>query len=499
MKKEKVVSSTKKFFRPPVITVMGHIDHGKTTLLDKIRESRVAAKESGGITQHIGASQVIFRTKEGKEERLTFIDTPGHAAFAKMRARGAQVTDIVVLVVAADEGVKPQTKECLSHIKAAGVPFVVAINKIDLPQASVDKVKGELAEIGVVPEDYGGKVTMIPLSAKTGEGVDELLEILVLMGKMLELEADPEGELEGVVIESKLDSRRGAVATILVRNGSLKPRDEIWVEGEKVRVRVLLDERGKPVKIALPSMPVEVLGFSSPPPVGAKVTSSPFSLSQSGKGEGEDKKEEKKEEKKDIFAEEKKEIPVVIKSDVQGTLEAILTNLPSEVKVIHSGVGEVTESDVFLAQAGKGKIIAFRVKTPPQIKKLAQESQVKIEEFEIIYQLFEKLEKEVLTLMEPRINEKIVGEAEILAEFKVKGKRVAGCRVKKGEIEKEKKAYLKRGEEVIGEVKIASMRHEKEEIEKAKEGEEFGAVFSPPIDFKVGDMLISYIIEGEEE
>jgi translation initiation factor IF-2 len=475
--------------RPPIVTIMGHIDHGKTTLLDKIRQSNIASKESGGITQHIGAYQISFRTKDGQEKKITFIDTPGHAAFAKMRARGAKVTDIVVLVVAADEGVKEQTKECLDHIKAAGTPFLVAINKIDLPNASVDKVKGELAEVGVVSEDFGGNVTMVPVSAKTGEGIDQLLEMVTLMAEVEGLSADPKGRLEGVIIESKMDPKRGPVASLLVRNGTLRVGEQIWVEEQNFKVRALMDEKGKRLNSVLPSGVAEVLGFNSLPPVGARVSSAPLPKS----------KQSLLTEKKAIgsfeefFAkEEEKKVSVVIKADTQGTLEAIVGNLPKEIEIVHQGIGEVNESDVFLAQSTKSLLIVFRVAVSGKMKKLADDYKVDIAEFELIYELFDYLEKQALENIDPTASRLILGKAKIVAEFNIGKKRIAGCRVLEGEISKNQKAFLQRNSRHVADVRITSMKRLKEDIKIAKKGEEFGVLFSPSIDFKVGDVILSY-------
>lgn len=473
--------------RPPIVTVMGHIDHGKTTLLDKIRQTDIAAEESGGITQHIGASQVVFKDKEGKERKITFIDTPGHAAFAKMRARGAKVTDIVILVVAADEGVKEQTRECLSHIKAAQVPFLVAINKIDLPHASVDKVKGELAELGVVSEDFGGNITMIPVSAKTGEGIDQLLEMIVLMAEIEGLSADPSGPLEGVVIESKMDSKKGPTGSVLLRNGSLRVGDQVWVEDQNFRVRALLNEKGERVEAIFPSEVAEVLGFSKLPPVGSRVSSSPLPQPQPATQE---KKRIKSLE--EFFEKEDKRFSVVIKADAQGTLEAIVSNLPQEVDVAHQGVGEVSESDVFLAQSTGSVVVAFRVGVPASIRKLATDYKVEIVEFKLIYDLFDFLERKALEKIDPTANRIILGKAQIIAEFNVDKRTIAGCRVLEGEIDKSQKAFLQREGQYLGDVRLVSMRHLKEDIEVARKGEEFGVLFSPQIDFKPGDMLLSY-------
>jgi translation initiation factor IF-2 len=471
--------------RPPIVTVMGHIDHGKTTLLDKIRQTTIQSHESGGITQHIGAYQVQFKTKDGAGETVTFIDTPGHAAFAKMRARGAQVTDLVLLVVAADDGVKTQTKESLEHIKTAGVPLIVVINKIDAPNASVDSVKGQLAEIGLVSEDYGGKTTTVSVSAKTGEGIDELLEMIVLMGKLENLSADPEGDLEAVVIESCLDCKKGVLATVLVKNGTLRVGDDVWVEDEKIRIKALCNDQKKPVKQAGPSFPVELLGFKKTPAVGSQICC---------QSHDKIRKEEKvqPQESIDIFAEKKKEIPLVIKSDVEGTLEAVMVNIPDEIKVISCGAGDITDSDVFLAQSSGAQIFSFRAKVSAKINKLADESGVEIKQFEIIYDLLDEIEKQTLKLMDDKIDQQILGKAKIVAELEFDGKKIAGCKVIEGEIAKREKAYLLRGTEVLTDVKIGSLKHHREDISLAGKDQEFGAVFRPQVEFKSGDILVSF-------
>ena len=465
---------------------MGHIDHGKTTLLDKIRQTKVQSRESGGITQHIGAYQVSFKTKDGSSEAVTFIDTPGHAAFAKMRARGAQITDLVLLVVAADDGVKTQTKESVDHIRSAGVPFIVVINKIDVPNASVDKVKGQLAEIDLVPEDYGGKITTISVSAKTGKGINDLLEMIVLMGKLENLSADPNGDLAAVVIESCLDHKKGALATVLVKNGTLKVGDDIWVEDQKIKVKALFDDNKKPIRQAGPSFPVEILGFKQAPAVGVLI---------SCRSHTKEKKEAKsvvESQPLDIFAEKKKEIPLVIKSDVEGTLEAIMANIPDEVKIVGSGAGDVTDSDVFLAQASGAQIFSFRARVSAQIEKIAIDSGVAIKKFDIIYDLFDEIESQTLKLMDEKIDQEVLGKAKIVAQLEFDGKIVAGCKVIEGNIYKREKAYLMREREVLGDVRIVSLKHLQEDIISAGKGQEFGAVLKPNFDFKPKDVLVSY-------
>jgi len=488
--------SEKKLSRSPIVTVLGHIDHGKTTLLDKIRQTNVVASEAGGITQHIGAYQINYKGK-----LVTFIDTPGHAAFSQMRSRGAKVADLVVLVVAADEGFKPQTGESLKHIKTAKIPYLVAINKIDLPNIDVKKVRKDLAKNGIKVEKEGGKIVDVSVSAKTGKGVDELLEMILLLAEMAEIKGNPQGKLEAVVVESKLDRARGPLATILIHNGSLEVGNEVKVEKVEAKVRAMFDENGKRVSVAGPSKPVEVLGFEKVPSVGGKVR----------RGKVEEKLETKKpitkevktskEEEESASAEapaDEKKLKIVLKTDVVGTLEAILSSLPENVEVVHSRVGDVAESDVLLANATEAQIVGFGVKIPGTVRKLAQVEKVKIETYKVIYELLEEIEEKVLKVMEPTIDEEILGQAEIIAEFAVKKQRVAGGKVYEGRIAKRDKLHLKRGKEIVGDCRIKSMKREKENITQAKKGDEFGAILNPSLDFTIGDVLVSYRKKVEE-
>lgn len=465
------------FLRPPVVAVVGHIDHGKTSLLDKIRETHVAAREAGGITQHIGASQIEFKTKEKTTRKITFIDTPGHAAFAKMRARGVETTDLVILVVAADAGVQEQTKESIKFIQTAGVPFLVALNKIDLPAADPNKIKGELTEVGVISEDYGGQTVVIPVSAKTGQGIEELLEMICLIADLKGIKSSLTEEMEGVVIEATLDSQRGPVATILVKNGVLKTGEEIFAEMARAKIKMMKTWMGKVVNEAVPGDPIEILGFESVPEVGAKV----------GRKIG---------IAKEISTPEREEeeaiLKMVVKADVQGTMEAVLNSLPKGVKVIDSGIGPIIDQDLFLAQTTGAEVFGFNVKTLPSALKLSEQSKIPIFTTKIIYELLEELERRLFLKRDPFVGKEIAGKAEIIAEFKIKGKRIAGAKVTEGKITKGSKAYLSRIGNVIGETNLSSLRHLQEEIETAKVDEEFGIVFSPDIDFLVGDAIISY-------
>lgn len=475
--------------RPPIVAVLGHVDHGKTSLISKIYEKDLTKKEFGGISQHIGAYQVKLKTQNSKLKTVTFIDTPGHVAFSKMRSRGAKVADLAVLVVAADEGVKPQTLESLKHIQKANIPFLVAINKVDLPGINLDWVKKNLAENNILVEGYGGNIVAVPVSAKTGKGVDHLLEMILLLGEMAELKAEPAGKLKAVVIESKLDKRRGPEVSILVRNGSLRLGEEIVAEGISAKIKVMVNDRGQNVQTAVPSQPVEVLGFTAVLPVGAKVEEKlpsvmgvcrviPVKVKKTVPAVG--------------SPEDDKKLKIIVKADVVGTLEAILGSLPGEVRVLFSKVGDINESDVLLASTTKAEIIGFNVKVGEAIKKLAQSEGVVIKTYQIIYELLEDIEKRVLKMIEPTIDEEFSGQAEIIAEFIVKKQRVAGCKVQEGEIDKKLPLHLKRGEKIIGDCQIMSMKTGKQDIEKAKKSEEFGAILSGQVDFKIGDMLISF-------
>lgn len=468
------------------MAVLGHVDHGKTSLLDFIRKSQLASREAGGITQRIGAYQVEVPIGEGIG-KITFIDTPGHEAFAKMRLRGATVADIAVLVVASDDGVMPQTIESINHIKNAGIAYVVAINKIDLPQANPERVKQQLSQNGVMLEGFGGDIVAVPISAKTGQGVDELLEMILLLAELGEIQADPQGDLDAVVIESKKE-KKGSVGTVIIKNGTLKVGDQIKIEDTVVKVRGLMDERGQGVKEAVPGTPVEVLGFESPPPVGGQVTSA-----QPGQ---KPEPKIKKQEQIQITKEENK-FKIILKAESQGTLEAILGSLPQGVSVISSGVGEINESDVFLAKSTNAYLYGFRVKTPPSVLKLAEGENVRVQTFEIIYQFLEDLQKQIVQLDKGE-QEEVLGKAEILAEFYIEGQRVAGGRMLEGKIESMNPLHLVRDDQTIADAKIISMRQKKEIIRQARAKDEFGILLESSVDFKVGDVLISYKPKANE-
>ncbi|HYD35023.1 MAG TPA: translation initiation factor IF-2 [Vitreimonas sp.] len=481
--------------RPPVITIMGHVDHGKTSLLDYIRKTNVAARESGGITQHIGAYQIEFQGK-----KLTFIDTPGHAAFNKMRERGAHLTDIVVLVVAADDGVKPQTIESIRHIKASNVSVIVAINKSDLKNVYADVVKGQLVEHGILVNGFGGSIDAINVSAKTGAGVDELLDTLVAMAELSELKADPAAPLEAVVIESTLDPQRGAVASVIVQQGTLKVRQDVYADDVMGRVRSLVDENGKQLSEVLPGSPAEIIGMASVPAVGSVIRDQAAQYPEPAEdAEGSPAKAASNPFSLDSLLNDKPKLKLIVKADVEGTLEAILQNFDEEsVELLTTGVGPVTEGDIELAQTSGAVILAFRVKVHNKIKEQAKTVGVKIKAYDVIYQLIEDLQKQMLKLMEPTIDEVITGEAEILQIFEMRGERIAGVRVKTGEIKKNDLLHLKRGDEMVANPVIKSMMHGKEEILILKTKNEGGLTFkNKSLDFRVGDTIVAYKLEDE--
>lgn len=465
--------------RPPVVAILGHVDHGKTTLLDTIRKTAVAAGEAGGITQHIGAYQT-----EHKGKKITFLDTPGHAAFKNMRSRGAQATDIVILVVSAVEGVKPQTVESIGHILSANVPYIVALTKMDLPDANPEMVKAQLTEHQVFVENYGGDIPVVPVSAKSGEGLDALLEMILLVAELHEFKADPDGELEAVVIESVHDKRKGILGTVLIKNGTLKKGQYIWADGVAAKVRTISNDRGVLLDSAGPSQPVEVIGWDAVPAVGSVVSSSAPQLG---------KEVVKKPEAVMLDQQDAPSLNVILKADTVGTLEAITSNLSPEVTLISTGIGDVTDADVQLAEATKSRIIGFHVRMAGGVQKSAELAQVKVKLYMIIYELFEDLQKLVLKLIEPTIDEIELGVAEVLAVFDIRGDKIAGCKVLKGEMTKGQKYHVKRKDQIIADPgRMKSLKRGKEDIDVAKAGTECGIVFRDYSAAQVGDIIVSY-------
>lgn len=458
--------------RPPIVVVLGHVDHGKTTLLDTIRKTNVTAREAGGITQSIGAS--LVETKDGR--KITFVDTPGHAAFTKMRGRGAKVADIAILVVAQDDGMKPQTKEALEIIKEAGIPFIVAGTKADVAGTSPEKLQGELEKEGIYFEGRGGDIPFISVSAKTNVGISELLEMLILMADVAELKGDPKAPLEAVVIESGRD-KMGTVATVVIRNGSVKVGETIFAEMIECKVRALFDDKGKSVKEVAPGNAVRIFGFSDTPQVGASITTEPHEVQKEAvKAKG----------VFDLRRLKDDELPVIIKADNAGSLEAIIASLPPKVVVVGSGVGDITSSDIIDAKTGNAFVMAFESKISADIIKFAEAEKVRVERFQIIYELLQKLEE---ILKEGRIE--ILGKAEILASFPFDKKKVAGSKVLSGRISKGDTLLLQRDEKEIGRAKAISVKKQKIEVPSVGQSEEFGTILEPQLDFQVGDVLVS--------
>ncbi len=493
--------------RPPVVTVMGHVDHGKTSLLDAFRKSNVALGEAGGITQKIGAYQITFNN-----EKITFIDTPGHAAFTKMRARGAEVTDIAILVVAADDGIMPQTVEAINHIKAAKVPMIVAINKMDKPGANPDRVMQQLTEHGVLPEKWGGDAICIPISAKTGMGLDELKKMILLVAEMENLRANPNRKATGVIIEAELDKARGPVATVLVKNGTLKIGDSIISGITYGKVKAMFDENGKQVKKAPPSTPVAVMGFNDVPSSGDQVYSVEDSLSKQVINERINKiKAERAKQTSGVSADDfmsrihegsLKNLNIIIKADTQGSVEALKGSLEAirndEVKVvtIHSGAGAITESDLVLAQTTGSIVIAFNIKTPSKIMQMADSLKVTIFETKIIYEAIDEITRLSKGMMATKYEEKYIGSAEIRAVFKLSSAgKIAGSYVTDGKIQRNAIAKIKRGKEVVGETSVESLKIVKDEKAEVNKGFECGVKFKDNVDFQEGDIVEYYVKE----
>ena len=493
--------------RPPVVTIMGHVDHGKTTLLDYIRHSNVTEQEVGGITQHIGAYYV--ETEEGD---IVFLDTPGHEAFTEMRARGAQVTDIIVLVVAADDGVMPQTKEAINHAKAANIPIIVAINKIDKPDAKPEMVKRQLAELGLLPEEWGGDILVAEISAKTGQGVDELLSLILLQAEMLELKANPNRPAKGTVIESKLDRTKGPVATVLIKTGTLKKGDHFVCGEHYGRVRAMVDHQGRRINSAGPSMPVEIYGISGVPTPGddfivvknEKIAKEIVEHRKKKKAEAATKKGVVSLE--DLYAKiqkgEIKELNLIIKADVHGSLEALekaVSELSTEdikISIIHSGIGAITESDVMLASASHAIIIGFNVRAVGRVKDLAEKEKVDIRYYNVIYDVIDDIKKAMKGLLEPEYRENIIGHAEVKQTFRIpKVGTVAGCLVSDGRIERNAKVRVLRDGVVVYEGKIGSLKRYKEDVKEVPAGYECGVGIEGFNDIKEGDILEIYNIE----
>lgn len=475
----------------PVVAVLGHVDHGKTTLLDTIRKTNVAQRETGGITQKIGAYQVEIATKEGKR-KITFIDTPGHETFTKIRSRGASVTDLALLVVSAADGVQPQTKESIAHIKNANISYLVVITKIDLPTANEKKVFKELADNDVQVEKLGGSIVALPVSAKTGQGLKELLDMIILLVDMSGLKNDMTGKLEATIIESSLSKGKGPIATAIVKNGTLKTGEKIAVEDQEIKIRALFNDQGKSVNQAQSGDPVEILGFSVVPPVGAKIYhSEDVVLAQRAPTEIIKKEEVVTDLKNTAPIEpELQKFKIILKTDSASSLEAILPGLGENILVIYSAVGEINESDILLAKTSGAFVIGFNVNVSKSAESLAQRERVRTKTYKIIYELLTEI-AEVADAFSQGGLEEVLGQAKIIAEFPFDKKRIAGCKVTEGRIARGDLVRIERGEEKIGTTRIKSIREGKNEINKVEVGHECGCLLEENLDFALGDMLVS--------
>ncbi len=492
--------------RPPVVTILGHVDHGKTTLLDAIRHTDVAGGEAGGITQHIGAYQV-----EHKGQTITFLDTPGHAAFTAMRARGAQGADIVILVVAANDGVMPQTKEAAAHAKAAQVPIVVAMNKMDRPDANPDFVKKQLADIGLVPEDYDGNTMVIPVSAKQKQGIEDLLEAILIIAESTDILANPYGKKIGSVIEAELDKAKGVITTLLVQNGSLEMGDVIVAGTAHGKIKAMFDYKGKKIRSASPSTPVSVMGLSDVPSAGDVYEVVPSEKDARAKVSlikiaSNVVVQAPKTTLEDIFKQIEdgalKELNLIIKADVQGSLEPIITSMSDlskgaiRINTLHATTGNITESDILLASASKAIVIGFNVNADTAARRLAETEGVSIRLYTIIYRLIEDVEKALKGMLAPEFREEIIGQATVQAVFKItKLGNIAGCRVNSGEVRRNAKMRVMRNGEVIHEGEVSSLKHEKDDVKEVRQGFDCGISLKNFSAYEAGDIMVSYTVE----
>lgn len=498
--------------RPPIITVMGHVDHGKTTLLDCIRKTHVTEKEAGGITQHIGASKVEYNGNI-----LVFLDTPGHEAFTSMRARGAQVTDIAILVVAADDGIKPQTIEALNHAKAAGVPIVVAVNKIDKPEAKPERVRQQLSDYGLVPEEWGGDTIMVDVGAKTGINVDQLLEMVILVAEMQELKADPNAMPEGTVIEANLDKGKGPVATVIVQKGTLRRGNIIHTDTVWGKIRAMIDDSGSNTDSAGPSMPVEILGLETVPQPGERFTmlsSEREARDIMSRNEFERREMDQSKSKRltleelyeKMQTEEVPQLRIVLKTDVQGSLEAFHASLMKmntdsvTVNIVHEGVGRISESDVMLASASNAIIIGFNVRPDSNAKRISESEGIQIRLYQVIYDMLDDVKAAMEGMLAPELREHTLGTAEIRELFRVpKIGSIAGCRVQEGLLRRNAKVRLIRDGVVFWSGEFSSLKHFKDDVREIKAGNECGLSFEKFQDFRVGDVIEAYEILKEKK
>jgi translation initiation factor IF-2 len=494
--------------RPPVVAILGHVDHGKTSLLDAIRHTNVASGEAGGITQHIGAYQA-----ELNGQLITFLDTPGHAAFTAMRARGAQGADIVVLVVAADDGVMPQTREAVAHAKAAKVPIIVAMNKIDKPNADPNRLRQQLAEIGLVPDDWDGDTLVVPLSAKQRTGIEDLLEAILLVADNMHILANPDGEPMGTVVESRVDKARGAVATLLVQNGSLEVGDTVVVGSSYGRLKAMFDYRGRKIRKGGPSTPVEVMGLNEPPTAGDifKVVENEREARTIVYERQQHRAAESASHRANITLEQLfdrfqagdvKELRVVLKADVQGSLEPLVSSLNDlskgdlKINILHAETGNIGENDIMLASASKAIILGFNVTADSVARRLAEAEGVSIRIYDIIYRMLEDIEKALGGMLEPEVKETVIGQAEVRQIFRIsKVGNIAGCRVTSGEIRRNARVRVKRKNESVHEGELSSLKHLQNDVKEVRSGFDCGIAVKNFDGFEIGDIIEAYVVE----
>jgi len=494
--------------RPPVVTILGHVDHGKTTLLDAIRHTDVAGGEAGGITQHIGAYQI-----EHKNRLITFLDTPGHAAFTAMRARGAQGADVVILVVAANDGVMPQTKEAIAHAKAARVPIIVALNKMDRPDANPDFVKKQLADAGLVSDEWDGDTIVVPVSAKQRKGLDDLMEAILLVADSNDIKANPNGKVIGTVIEAELDKAKGVMSTLLVQNGTLQMGDTIVAGKALGRIRAMFDFHGKKLRVAPPSTPVLIMGLNDVPQAGDIFKVYPSEkdarvvVTRLKAEEDEKKANVTKASLEDLFtlykAGQLKELKLIVKADVQGSLEPIINSLKElnkegeiKVNILYGETGNITENDVYLATASKAIVLGFNVQADISARRLADTEGVSIRLYDIIYRMIEDIEKALKGMLEPEFKEVFLGYASVLAIFKIsKVGAIAGCRITQGEVRRNGKVRIKRGADIVYEGEISSLKHEKDDVREVRQGFDCGISFKNFNSFQVSDLIECYTME----
>ncbi len=497
--------------RPPVVTILGHVDHGKTTLLDAIRHTEVAAGEAGGITQHIGAYQV-----EHKGKIITFLDTPGHAAFTSMRARGAQGADVVILVVAADDGIMPQTREAIAHARAARVPIVVALNKIDKPTANPDYVKKQLAELDLVPDEWGGNTMIVPVSAKQRTGLEDLLEAIILVTESIDIMANPRGKVLGTIIEARIEKAKGVVATLLVQNGTLTMGDVIVAGNAWGKIRAMFDFKGKKLQKAGPATPAQIMGLSDVPQAGDLFHTYPSE--KEARAVIQEQKTQQQEAAaaipkatlEELFSKvesgELQELRLVLKADVQGSLEPIIQTLGEiketkiKINILHAETGNITESDVMLAVASRAVVIGFNVQADIAARRLAETEGVSIRLYNIIYRLTEDIEKALKGMLEPVSKEVVIGKATVLQVFRIsKVGNIAGCKVTQGEIRRNARIRSFRGKDKIFEGELSSLKHEKDDVKEIRQGFECGLAFKGSNDIEEGDLIECYILEKSSE